>query len=42
MKLHGEYYEIGSSTEIPTATNIIWLRLLGLEISYLSEEINRF
>ena len=36
----GEYYEMASSTEIPTAVNIIWLRLLGLQISYLSEEIS--
>ena len=39
-KTGGEYYEMASSTEIPTAVNIIWLRLLGFQISYLSEEIS--
>ena len=37
---NGAYYQITGSTEIPTTTNLIWLRLLGLQISYLSDEIN--
>ena len=37
-KTHGEYYAVSGSDEIPTAVNILWLRLLGLEISYLSDE----
>ena len=37
---YGEYYKMESSSEIPTVTNVIWLRLLGLQISYLSGEIS--
>ena len=39
-KTNGEYYAVATSNDIPTVVNIIWLRLLGLEISYLSDEIN--
>ena len=36
----GEYYEINNATEIPSVVNIIWYRLLGMQVTYLSDPIS--
>ena len=36
----GEYYEINNSTEIPNVVNVIWYRLLGMQVTYLSDPIS--
>ncbi|HSD63742.1 MAG TPA: LamG-like jellyroll fold domain-containing protein, partial [Ignavibacteriaceae bacterium] len=39
-KTHGEYHEVSSSEQIPNTVNLIWLRLLGLDISNLSGDVS--
>jgi parallel beta-helix repeat protein len=39
-KTGGEYSSIQSSDEIPSVVNFIWLRLMGLQVSYNSGAIN--